>query len=105
MLLAQKKTKMSPPYDPSPYKVTGIRGHQITAVQEERSITRDAQKWKRLEANYPKTNLRLQDHEDPPSEDDDEEIIVPDADQPIILQDNIVQENTPDTPPPDPMTL
>ena len=34
VLLNQKKTKFNHPYDPSPYHVTEIRGHQITAKQD-----------------------------------------------------------------------
>ena len=77
--LAQKKTKMSPPYDPSPYKVTGVRGHQITAEREERAITRDAQKWKRLEYNHPEEKLGLEDEADAQSEDEEDEISIPDT--------------------------
>ena len=47
VLLKQKKTKMNPPYDPHKYTVTAVRGHQITATREGKTITRDAQKWKR----------------------------------------------------------
>ena len=33
VLLSQKKTKLTPPYDPEPYCVTEIHGHQITATR------------------------------------------------------------------------
>ena len=48
VLLSQKKTKKDPPYDFDPYMVTDVKGHQISATREDRSITRDAQKWKRF---------------------------------------------------------
>ena len=46
VLLSQKKTKMKPPYDPDPYTVTDVRGHQITAERGGKFFTRNAQKWK-----------------------------------------------------------
>ena len=46
VLLKQQSTKSRPPFDPSPYKVTSINGHQITATRDDRTVTRDAQKWK-----------------------------------------------------------
>lgn len=48
VLLAQKKTKMNPPYDPDPYTVVVVRGHQVTATRIGKTITRDAQKWKKF---------------------------------------------------------
>jgi hypothetical protein len=48
VLLKQKQSKSQPPYDPHPYKVTDVHGHQITAEKEGRAMTRDAQKWKRI---------------------------------------------------------
>ena len=50
VLLSQKKTKMKPPYDPDPYTVTDVRGHQITAERGGKFFTRDAQKWKHYKA-------------------------------------------------------
>ena len=56
VLLKQKSTKRNPPYDPDPYTVTAIRGHQITARRGRQQKTRDAQKWKivtiRTATNY-----------------------------------------------------
>jgi len=49
VLLKQKQSKSHPPYSPEPYEVVGVNGHQITAVREDRTITRDAQKWKKVE--------------------------------------------------------
>ena len=37
---------MVPPYDPDPYCVVEVRGHQITAMRKGKTIKRDAQKWK-----------------------------------------------------------
>ena len=47
-LLAQKQTKRNPPYDPRPYRITVVRGHQITGKRNEKVVTRDAKKWKIL---------------------------------------------------------
>ena len=48
VLLSQKKTKTQPPYDPDPFTVTEVKGHQITANRGHKTLTRDAQKWKRI---------------------------------------------------------
>ena len=49
VLLKQKKTKCHTAYDPEPFIVTEVNGHQVTADKHERALTRDAQKWKRIE--------------------------------------------------------
>ena len=36
-------------YDPDLFIVTEAQGHQIMAGKEEKILTRDAQKWKRIE--------------------------------------------------------
>ena len=60
VLLKQQQTKSDPPYDPEPYKVVDIRGHQITATRGDKTLTRDAQKWKainlREKPNYAREN-------------------------------------------------
>ena len=33
-LLKQRKTKSRPPYDPEPYTVTEVKGHQVKAERE-----------------------------------------------------------------------
>ena len=53
VLLSQKKSKLNPPYDPSPYLVTEIRGHQVTAQRDHAVKTRDAQKWKKISTKPP----------------------------------------------------
>ena len=53
VLLKQKSTKRHPPYDPDPYTVTTIRGHQITACRGSQKKTRDAQKWKKVSIRTP----------------------------------------------------
>ena len=45
VLLKQKNTKCSPPYDPDPYTVIEIKGHQITAVRNGILKTRDSLRW------------------------------------------------------------
>ena len=52
---------MIPPYDPDPYRVVDVRGHQITAERRGKSTKRDAQKWK---------PVRTQEVEAGSSEDD-----------------------------------
>ena len=58
MLLKQKSTKSRPPYDPDPYTVISIPGHQITAFKGSQQKTRDAQKWKPVSIRTP-TNYNL----------------------------------------------
>ena len=53
LLLAQTKTKTKPPYNPRPYLATNIVGHQITATRDDKTITRDAQKWKKIQSAQP----------------------------------------------------
>eukprot|EP00111_Clytia_hemisphaerica_P010833 TCONS_00031664-protein len=62
VLLKQKSTKSKPPFDPSPYEVISINGHQITAAQPDRTITRDAQKWKIYKK--PENQRQQQEHAD-----------------------------------------
>ena len=53
LLLSQNKTKTNPPYNPNPYKATKVVGHQITATRDDKTITRDAQKFKKLTPSQP----------------------------------------------------
>ena len=53
VLLKQKSTKMKPPYDPFPYKVSEIHGHQITAIRDHTEKTRDASRWKKVTTAVP----------------------------------------------------
>ena len=48
VLLKQQQTKRHSPYDPDPYTVVDVHGHQITANRNEQVVTRDAQKWKAI---------------------------------------------------------
>ena len=41
VLLKQKKTKTQSAYDPDPFIVTEVQGHQITADKEEKMLTRN----------------------------------------------------------------
>ena len=67
-LLKQRQTKRNPPYDPRPYYITTVRGHQINGQRNGKVVTRDAQKWKRLrEKTEP---LRPADCETYSSDDD-----------------------------------
>lgn len=45
-LLKQQQSKTNPPYNPSPYQVIEMQGHQITGERDGVVRTRDAQKWK-----------------------------------------------------------
>ena len=47
VLLKQKMSKSQTTYNPEPFIVTEVKGHQITADKQDQSLTRDAQKWKR----------------------------------------------------------
>ena len=46
VLLKQRPSKLKPPYDPDPYTVTEVTGHQVTAARGDKILRRDAQKWK-----------------------------------------------------------
>ena len=59
VLLKQKTTKSTPPYDPLSYTVTEVRGHQITAERDQQKRTRDAQKWKKVEIRQPTNYQRI----------------------------------------------
>ena len=73
VLLKQRKTKSQPPYDPIPYTVIEVVGHQITASRKHQTLTRDAQKWKRISTKPPsnydqhrhrRAQIQLHDDED-----------------------------------------
>ena len=53
-LLSQKQSKTNPPYDPRPYTIIEVKGHQITGQRNEKRVTRDAQKWKKLCTTRPR---------------------------------------------------
>ena len=73
LLLSQKKTKSNPPYDPKPYTATEIVGHQITATRGNKVMTRDAQKWKKIElatpTNYENVRNKEQNYHEEDSDD------------------------------------
>ena len=60
ILLAQAKTKIKPPYSPKPYTATDVVGHQITATREGKIVTRDAQKWKKIQTGQPLNYKKIQ---------------------------------------------
>ena len=60
-LLKQKSTKTRPPYDPKPFTITEVNGHQITAERGDTTRTRDAQKWKGIKT---KLNTSTSGYED-----------------------------------------
>ena len=74
VLLSQKQSKMNPPYDPRPYTVIEVRGHQITGERNEKRVTRDAQKWKKLQTARPQTLNQEAREEDQTSSDSDIDI-------------------------------
>ena len=53
VLLKQKPQKHVTPYDPEPYAVSEVHGHQITATRDSQRKTRDAQKWKKVTIRAP----------------------------------------------------
>ena len=63
VLLKQKATKRHPPYDPDPYTVTEIHGHQITACRGGEQKTRDAQKWKKVSIREPTDYNHMREEE------------------------------------------
>ena len=56
VLLLQTPTKQRPWYDPSPYCVEKVQGTQITAVRNEKSVTRDAQRFKKVQLDTRSAN-------------------------------------------------
>ena len=66
---------MNPPYDPRPYEIVEIRGHQITGRRNEKKVTRDAQKWKKLKEARPQVQ-RQNTKEDQGSSDSDVDIVL-----------------------------
>ena len=74
--LAQKQTKRDPPYDPRPYRIIMVRGHQITVKRNGKEVTRDAKKWKKFkESNKEATEQQKSDSEDGQTSSDDDEIL------------------------------
>ena len=75
VLLKQKKSKSQTAYNPEPFIVTEVNGHQITADKQEQSLTRDAQKWKRMDSrvrpDYVREEIESR-HSDTDSSDGDE---------------------------------
>ena len=53
VLLKQKPQKHVTPYDPEPYTVSEVHGHQVTALRDSQKKTRDAQKWKKVNIRAP----------------------------------------------------
>ena len=66
VLLIQKESKTQSRYDPDPYTVTEVRGHQITAVRGNKTRLRDAKLFKKVSAeparNYHEARYPLQLH-------------------------------------------
>ena len=63
VLLKQQKRKHVPPYDPHPYTVTSIHGHQITGKRGKQVKTRDAQKWKMVNRKPPTNYQQIRQEE------------------------------------------
>ena len=110
VLLKQKKSKCNPPYDPDPYTVTETKGHQITAMRDQKFKTRDAQRWKKVnivpKMDYRKLRQRRYQSADSDSEildiqDPDKNANAIDIEQHLILDD---PRNTPPTNTPQPET-
>ena len=65
VLLKRKTTKKDSPYDPDPYLVTSVWGTQIQGERHGKKKTRDAQRWKKLEAdNRPRRRPHLTHEQD-----------------------------------------
>ena len=59
-LLLRRGSKTSPRYDHRPYKVIGAQGTRITATRGEQTVTRDAQRFKRVNMPTHESNYRPQ---------------------------------------------
>jgi len=55
VLIQRKQTKSKSRYDPDPFRVSEVRGTQITATRDHTVRTRDAQKFKKIQVANPKT--------------------------------------------------
>ena len=90
VLLKQKKSKSQTAYNPEPFVVTEVKGHQITADKQEQTLTRDAQKWKRIDTrlrpDYVREELEMRPSETDSSDGEE----VPDRD--VIGQDTTAAE-------------
>ena len=84
VLLKQKPSKRTPPYDPHPYTVTVVRGHQITGSRGNQKRTRDAQKWKKVSIRTP-INYNQQREESRRREHSDNDEIVDFVRKPPVL--------------------
>jgi hypothetical protein len=58
VLLKQRQTKTASRYDPDPFRVTEVKGTQITATREHQVRIRDAQKFKKVTFAEPKSYQR-----------------------------------------------
>ena len=63
VLLKQRSTKHKPPYDPIPYNVTEVHGHQVKANREHQVKVRDAQKWKKIITKPPTNYDKIRQHQ------------------------------------------
>ena len=99
VLLKQKKTKIQSAYDPDPYIVTEVQGHQITAGKEEKTLTRDAQKWKRIEPrdrpDYANENLEMMIAANAASADEEEDMSDNEEAQSERQQEEQVEQDAP----------
>ena len=99
VLLKQKKTKIQSAYDPDPYIVTEVQGHQITAGKEEKTLTRDAQKWKRIEPrdrpDYANENLEMMIAANAASADEEEDMPDNEEAQSERQQEEQVEQDAP----------
>ena len=69
-LLSQRQTKRDPPYDPKPYRITKVSGHQVSGQRNSKEVTRDSKKWKKL--NESKKEPRRKDSIEPAVSSDEE---------------------------------
>ena len=75
VLLKQKSTKLKPPYDTYPFKVTEIHGHQITAIRDHTEKTRDSSRWKKVTTTAPNDYSEERSNGTDDDDDDDNYII------------------------------
>ena len=74
VLVKQDKTTIRPPFDPDPYRVTEVKGTQITAERDGQVKKRNQAKMKKLERRPERLKTQIKDQQEEDSSEDEVEI-------------------------------
>ena len=72
MLLKQTKTTTRPPWDPSPYEVTKVKGTQVTARRGSKQRIRNVEKWKVLKERPEEIMVKRKERQTNDTEESDD---------------------------------